>query len=136
MESGPYSDTILHLVFCAFQMMFAIITPTLISGAFAERIKFPAFLVFTVVWTSLVYLPVCHWLWGGGFIGEKIKALDFAGGTVIHINSVVAALVTEIIIVFTLIVTFIILKVIDRTIGLRVSMEEEEQGLDTRCSSF
>lgn len=95
LDPGPYSDTIPHLLFCAFQMMFAIITPALITGAFAERIKFSAFLAFTIVWTVLVYIPVCHWVWGGGWIGE-MGALDFAGGTVIHINSAVAALVASI----------------------------------------
>lgn len=90
--AGPYSDTIPHLLFCAFQLMFAIITPALITGAFAERIKFKAFLLFTFLWTTFVYLPVCHWVWGGGWIGA-MGALDFAGGTVIHINSGVAAFV-------------------------------------------
>ena len=89
---GPYSDTIPHLLFCAFQLMFAIITPALITGSFAERVKFPAFLIFTVLWCTIVYLPVCHWVWGGGWIG-KHGGLDFAGGTVIHINSGAAALV-------------------------------------------
>ncbi|HHK60351.1 MAG TPA: ammonium transporter [Desulfobacterales bacterium] len=89
---GPYSDTIPHLLFAAFQMMFAIITPALITGTFAERVKFPAFLLFTVLWVTLVYLPVCHWVWGGGWIGGH-GGLDFAGGTVIHINSGAAALV-------------------------------------------
>ncbi len=89
---GPYAESIPHLVFCAFQLMFAIITPALITGAFAERMKFSAFLLFSILWTTLVYLPICHWVWGGGWIG-KIGALDFAGGTVIHINSGVAALV-------------------------------------------
>ena len=94
---GPYSGTIPHLLFCAFQLMFAVITPALITGAFAERIKFSAFLAFTVLWTCLVYLPVCHWVWGGGFMGEH-GGLDFAGGTVIHINSGAAALVAAILI--------------------------------------
>jgi Amt family ammonium transporter len=93
--AGPYSDTIPHLLFCAFQLMFAIITPALITGAFAERIKFSAFLLFTFLWTTVVYLPVCHWVWGGGWIGE-MGALDFAGGTVIHINSAVAAFVAAV----------------------------------------
>lgn len=91
-RTGPYSDTIPHILFCAFQMMFAIITPALITGAFAERIRFSAFLVFTGLWTTFIYLPVCHWVWGGGWIGSH-GGLDFAGGTVIHINSAVAALV-------------------------------------------
>ncbi len=96
-EIGPYSDTIPHLLFVAFQMMFAIITPALITGAFAERIKFSAYLVFTILWTTLVYFPVCHWVWGGGWIGGH-GGLDFAGGTVIHINSGAAALVAAILI--------------------------------------
>jgi Amt family ammonium transporter len=94
---GVYSETIPHLLFCAFQLMFAIITPALITGAFAERMKFSAFLAFTVVWLTLVYLPVCHWVWGqGGWLGE-MGALDFAGGTVIHINSGAAALVAALV---------------------------------------
>lgn len=92
LTAGPYSDTIPHLLFCAFQLMFAIITPALITGAIAERMKFSAFLFFTVFWVILVYLPVCHWVWGGGWLGAR-GALDFAGGTVIHINSGAAALV-------------------------------------------
>jgi len=89
---GPYSDTIPDLLFCAFQLMFAIITPALITGAYAERMKFTAFVLFTVLWATFVYFPVCHWVWGGGWLG-KMGALDFAGGTVIHINSGAAALV-------------------------------------------
>ncbi len=95
--TGPYSETIPHLLFCAFQLMFAVITPALITGAFAERIKFSAFLAFTVLWTILVYLPVCHWVWGGGWMGTH-GGLDFAGGTVIHINSGAAALVAALMI--------------------------------------
>jgi len=97
MDPGPYSDKIPHLVFSAFQLMFAIITPALITGAFAERMKFSAFVLFTILWTTLVYFPVCHWVWGGGWLG-KMGALDFAGGTVIHINSGVAALAAALII--------------------------------------
>jgi ammonium transporter, Amt family len=92
---GPYSQNIPHLLFCAFQLMFAIITPALITGAYAERMKFSAFLLFTVLWTTFVYFPVCHWVWGGGWLG-KLGALDFAGGTVIHINSGAAALVVAV----------------------------------------
>ena len=92
LAAGPYSDTIPHLLFCTFQLMFAIITPALITGAIAERMKFTAFLLFAVLWSILVYLPVCHWVWGGGWLGAR-GALDFAGGTVIHINSGAAALV-------------------------------------------
>jgi len=94
---GPYSDTIPDLLFVAFQMMFAIITPALITGAFAERMKFSAYLLFALLWSTLVYLPVCHWVWGGGWIGAH-GALDFAGGTVIHINSGAAALVAVLVI--------------------------------------
>jgi Amt family ammonium transporter len=94
---GPYSETIPHLLFCAFQLMFAVITPALITGAFAERIKFTAFLAFTVLWTTLVYFPVCHWVWGGGWVSGH-GGLDFAGGTVIHINSGAAALVAALMI--------------------------------------
>jgi Amt family ammonium transporter len=97
MTAGPYSDKIPHLVFCAFQLMFAIITPALITGAFAERMKFSAFVLFTILWSTLVYLPMCHWVWGGGWLG-KMGALDFAGGTVIHILSGVAALSAALII--------------------------------------
>ncbi len=90
---GPYSDTIPDLLFCAFQLMFAIITPALITGAIAERMKFSAYLLFIVFWATFVYFPICHWVWGqGGWLGE-MGALDFAGGTVIHINSGAAALV-------------------------------------------
>ena len=97
LETGPYSETIPHLLFVAFQLMFAIITPALITGAFAERMKFSAFLIFTAAWATFVYLPVCHWVWGGGWLG-KMGALDFAGGTVIHINSGTAALMAALII--------------------------------------
>ncbi len=93
---GPYSDTIPDLLFCAFQLMFAIITPALITGAYAERMKFTAFALFTVLWATVVYFPVCHWVWGGGWLGA-MGALDFAGGTVIHINSGAAALVAAIV---------------------------------------
>ena len=97
LEPGPYSDTIPDLLFVAFQMMFAIITPALITGAFAERMKFTAYILFALLWSTLVYLPVCHWVWGGGWIGGH-GALDFAGGTVIHINSGAAALVAAMVI--------------------------------------
>jgi len=97
MEPGPYSDTIPHLTFSAFQLMFAILTPALITGAFAERMKFSGFLLFTILWSTFVYMPVCHWVWGGGWL-ESLGALDFAGGTVIHINSGVAALAAALVI--------------------------------------
>jgi ammonium transporter, Amt family len=79
-------------VFMAFQMMFAIITVALISGAASDRLKFSGWLLFAFGWFTLVYVPVAHWVWGGGFIGAKIKALDFAGGTAVHINAGAAAL--------------------------------------------
>lgn len=93
---GPFSATVPHLIYCAFQLMFAIITPALITGAFAERMKFSAFVLFTTLWASLVYFPLCHWVWGGGWLA-KMGALDFAGGTVIHLNAGVAALVAVLI---------------------------------------
>ena len=97
LEPGPYSDTIPHLLFVAFQLMFAILTPALITGAFAERMKFSAFLAFVILWSTFVYCPLCHWVWGGGWL-SNMGAMDFAGGTVIHINSGVAALAAALII--------------------------------------
>jgi Amt family ammonium transporter len=92
-----YAPTIPHQAFMIFQMMFAIITPALIIGAFAERMKFSAFAVFALLWSTLVYDPVCHWVWGlGGFI-RNWGALDFAGGTVVHINAGIAALVAALV---------------------------------------
>lgn len=79
-------------VFLVFQMMFAIITVALISGAVSDRLRFAGWLLFAFAWFTLVYIPVAHWVWGGGFIGAKIKALDFAGGTAVHINAGAAAL--------------------------------------------
>ena len=90
-KPNALAATIPHIVFMAFQMKFAIITPALIIGAFAERMKFSAFCLFTILWSLLVYSPVCHWVWGGGFLGVD-GALDFAGGTVVHINAGMAAL--------------------------------------------
>lgn len=99
---GFYSKTIPHETYMAFQMMFAIITPALITGALVGRIKFKAFLVFTTLWATLVYAPIAHWVWGqGGWLGDLSvlgisgltgKALDYAGGTVVHISSGVSAL--------------------------------------------
>lgn len=96
----PYADyagTIPHQAFMIFQAMFAIITPALIIGAFAERMKFSAFLVFTLLWATFVYDPLCHWVWGIGGWLRNMGALDFAGGTVVHINAGIAALVTAIV---------------------------------------
>ncbi len=93
----PYTDyagTIPHQLFMIFQAMFAIITPALIIGAFAERMKFSAFLLFAVLWATFVYDPVCHWVWGIGGWLRSLGALDFAGGTVVHINAGIAALAT------------------------------------------
>ncbi len=95
---SPFAPTVPHLVFMMFQGMFAVITPALITGAFAERIKFSAVMVFTVLWTTFVYSPVAHWVWGGGWISTRLHALDFAGGTVVHINSAAAALVAALLI--------------------------------------
>jgi len=92
-EPGPYAATVPHQAFMLFQLMFAIITPALITGAFAERAKFSTFLVFVVLWSTLVYCPVAHWVWGNGGWLRELGALDFAGGTVVHINAGVAALV-------------------------------------------
>ncbi|MHB8867200.1 MAG: ammonium transporter [Thermoleophilia bacterium] len=87
-----YAATVPHLAFMMFQGMFAVITPALITGAFAERMKFTAFLAFSVIWSVLVYSPVAHWVWGNGGWIRELGALDFAGGTVVHISSAVAAL--------------------------------------------
>lgn len=89
---GTMSGDIPESVFLMFQMTFAIITPALVVGGFAERIKFSAVMLFTVFWLLAVYAPVCHWVWGGGWLGDK-GALDFAGGIVVHITAGVAALV-------------------------------------------
>jgi ammonium transporter, Amt family len=93
-----YSKTIPHQVFMLFQMMFAIITPALITGAFAERKKFSAFILFTLLWATFVYDPLAHWVWADGGWLKGIGALDFAGGTVVHISSGVSALVCAIVI--------------------------------------
>jgi Amt family ammonium transporter len=86
-------QTIPHLLFCAYQLMFAIITPALISGAFAERVRFGAYALFTLLWTTIVYDPLAHWVWGpGGWLATR-GALDFAGGTVVHLSSGISALV-------------------------------------------
>jgi Amt family ammonium transporter len=93
----PYAPTIPHLAFVVFQMMFAVITPGLIIGAFAERMRFSAFCVFSLLWATLVYDPVAHWIWGkGGFLG-RMGAVDFAGGIVVHISAGIAALAAVIV---------------------------------------
>jgi Amt family ammonium transporter len=88
-----YAATIPHTLFVVFQMMFAVITPALITGAFAERMKFSAFALFSLLWATLVYDPVCHWVWGSGGWLKGLGVLDFAGGIVVHISSGVSALV-------------------------------------------
>jgi Amt family ammonium transporter len=93
-----YSETIPHQTFMIYQAMFAIITPALITGAFAERMKFSAFLVFMVLWVTLVYCPVAHWVWGDGGWLKGLGALDFAGGTVVHINAGIAALAAALVV--------------------------------------
>jgi len=100
-HSQPTADggtigTIPHIVFIMFQCMFAVITPALIIGAFSERIKFKGFLVFTVLWAFFIYNPVAHWVWSADGWLFKLGALDFAGGTVVHINAGIAAIVTAI----------------------------------------
>ena len=95
--ASSYAGTIPHQSFMVFQMMFAVITPALILGSFAERMKFSAFLVFAVLWATIVYDPVAHWVWGkNGFLGN-MGALDFAGGTVVHINAGIAGLATALV---------------------------------------
>lgn len=89
--SPDYASTVPHLVFMIFQCMFAVITPALITGAFAERVKFLPFCIFSVLWSILVYNPVCHWVWGGGWLGA-LGVLDFAGGIVVHATCGAAAL--------------------------------------------
>ena len=93
-----YAATIPHQVFMLFQMMFAVITPALITGAFAERKKFSTFIVFILAWATLVYDPLAHWVWGVGGWLRNLGALDFAGGTVVHISSGVSALAAAIVI--------------------------------------
>ena len=94
--NADYAATIPHSVFMIFQMMFAVITPALIIGAYAERVKFPAFLLFTILWATFVYDPLAHWVWGTGGWLKSIGALDFAGGIVVHVSSGISALVLAI----------------------------------------
>ena len=97
-EAGPYSDTIPHQAFMIFQGMFAMITPAVVIGGFAERMRFSSFLVFMVIWVTVVYAPLAHWVWGNDGWIHALGALDYAGGTVVHIESGVAALVAAIVI--------------------------------------
>lgn len=97
-EGSNYAPNIPGLAFMIFQAMFAVITPALIFGAFVERVKFSSFLLFTVLWATFIYNPICHWVWGkGGWLAE-MGALDFAGGIVVHVSAGIAALVTAFVI--------------------------------------
>ncbi|HEY8656610.1 MAG TPA: ammonium transporter [Candidatus Limnocylindria bacterium] len=93
-----YAPGVPHEAFMVFQLMFAVITPALITGAIAERITFRAFVVFTLLWTTIVYAPIAHWVWGTGGWLRVLGALDFAGGTVVHISSGVSALVAALVV--------------------------------------
>jgi Amt family ammonium transporter len=96
-EPNPdYAATIPHQAFMLFQMMFAVITPALITGAYAERMKFSAFILFTLLWATFIYDPLAHWVWGVGGWVRNLGALDFAGGTVVHISSGIAGLASAI----------------------------------------
>jgi Amt family ammonium transporter len=96
LPNADYAATIPHSVFMIFQMMFAVITPALIIGAYAERVKFSAFLLFTILWATFVYDPLAHWVWGTGGWLKGLGALDFAGGIVVHVSSGISALVLAI----------------------------------------
>ncbi|HYM89232.1 MAG TPA: ammonium transporter [Nitrospiraceae bacterium] len=97
LEPNPdYAATIPHQAFMLFQMMFAVITPALITGAYAERMKFSSFLLFTLLWATFIYDPLAHWVWGVGGWVRNLGALDFAGGTVVHISSGIAGLASAI----------------------------------------
>lgn len=96
MEAGPYSDTLPHLVFCMFQMMFAMITPALITGSLVGRMRFKALFLFILLWSILVYYPMAHMVWAAGGFLAAIGSVDFAGGNVVHISSGVSALVLAI----------------------------------------
>lgn len=135
------NGTIPEVVFLVFQMTFAIITPALIVGGFAERICFSAVLCFSALWLLLVYVPVCHWIWGGGWLAE-LGVMDFAGGIVVHLTCGVAALISALVLgprhgfpqtpmpPHNLTMTFVLLKLLDLLVGLRVSPEQETEGLD------
>lgn len=97
MEAGPYADTIPHLVYCAFQMMFAMITPALITGALVGRMKFRALFLLIALWSVIVYYPLAHMVWGEGGLLAELGSVDFAGGNVVHISSGVSALILAVI---------------------------------------
>ena len=96
--NADYAPTVPALAFMVFQMMFAVITPALITGSFAERVSFKAYVLFSLLWATLVYDPIAHWVWGSGGWLHTLGAIDFAGGTVVHISSGVSALVAAILI--------------------------------------
>lgn len=95
-EALDYADTIPGITFATYQMMFAVITPLLITGAFAERMKWSAFFIFVILWSLVVYYPLAHWIWGGGWLAE-IGVYDFAGGIVIHVSAGMAALASALV---------------------------------------
>jgi len=95
-STAPAAPSLPESVFLMFQMTFAIITPALVVGGYAERMRFPAMLLFSALWLIAVYVPVCHWVWGGGWL-QQMGILDFAGGTVVHINAGVAAIVAALV---------------------------------------
>ena len=97
MEPGPYSTAIPGLLYMVFQLVFATVTMAIVTSGFAERVKFSAYLVFALIWTTIVYDPLAHWVWGGGWAAQ-FGALDFAGGTVVHISSGFAALALALVI--------------------------------------
>ena len=97
-QAAPLAPTIPHLAFVMYQGMFAAITPALITGALAERMRFSSLLFFAALWSTFVYAPVAHWVWGGGWVTAKLRTLDFAGGMVVHINSAIAAFVAALMI--------------------------------------
>ena len=98
-EPSALAPTVPHTAFVAFQLMFAVITPALIAGAFAERVRFGGYVLFTAAWSLLIYAPLAHWVWGGGFLGVAgVGAIDFAGGTVVHIAAGASALAMAIVV--------------------------------------
>lgn len=97
MEAGPYADNIPHLVYCGFQMMFAVITPALLTGSLVGRVRFKALVIFVILWSLVVYYPLAHMVWGEGGALAALGSVDFAGGNVVHISSGVSALVFAIV---------------------------------------
>ncbi|HWR59957.1 MAG TPA: ammonium transporter, partial [Thermodesulfovibrionales bacterium] len=93
-----YAATVPHMAFMIYQAMFAVITPALITGAFAERVKFSSFMLFTLLWSTIVYDPVAHWVWGQGGWLKNMGVLDFAGGVVVHLTSGISALAAAIVV--------------------------------------